>query len=100
MGILEHDKIAKREVLNRQSPGLRFWSQAGAHNTTMVVDEATSIAEITVDSPKICQLKRQHNVVVCSNPSLFFSPVAQSLSDFLSGSSDIKYGSFIDGQTY
>ena len=24
MGILEHDKIAKREVMNRQAPGLRF----------------------------------------------------------------------------
>ena len=57
MGILEHDKIAKREVLNRQVPSLRFWSLPGTQNTTMVVDEATSIAKIFVDSPLICLLK-------------------------------------------
>ena len=77
MGILEHDKIANREVMNRQAPALRFWSQAGAHNTTMVVDEATSIAKISVDSPLLCLLKRQYNVVVCSNP--FFSPMFHNL---------------------
>ena len=82
MGILEHDKIAKREVLNPQAPGLRFWSQAGAHNTTMVVDEATSITKISVDSPLLCLLKRQYNVVVCSNPcfsSLFHKLFQTSL---------------------
>ena len=58
MGILEHDKIAKREVLNRQVPGLRFWSLPGAHGTTVVVDGAPSIAEISVTSPLISLLKK------------------------------------------
>jgi hypothetical protein len=38
MGILEHDKIEKREVLNQQVPSLRFWSLPGSHNTTRVVE--------------------------------------------------------------
>jgi hypothetical protein len=58
MGILEHDKIAKREVLNRQVPSLRFWSLPGADNTAMVVDEAPSTAEISDASPLICLLKK------------------------------------------
>ena len=57
MGILEHDKIAKQEVLNLQVPGLRFWSVPRAHNTSMVVDEGPSIAEISVGSPVISLLK-------------------------------------------
>jgi hypothetical protein len=57
MGILEHDKIAKREVLNRQVPGLRFWSLPRVHSTTMMVDEAPS-AEISVTSPLIGLLKK------------------------------------------
>ena len=79
MGILEHDKIAKREVLNRQDPGLRFWSLPGAHNTTMVVDEA--IAEIPVTSPLINLLKKsiQRGGMF---ELLFFFSVSQSLSDF------------------
>jgi hypothetical protein len=58
MGILEHDKVAKREVLNQQVPGLRFWSLPGAYCATIVVDEAPSIAEICVASPLICLLKK------------------------------------------
>ncbi|KAF8806404.1 hypothetical protein BYT27DRAFT_7212091 [Phlegmacium glaucopus] len=59
MGILEHDKIAKREVLNRQVPGLRFWSLPGvAHSTTMVVNEAPVIPEISATRPLICLLKK------------------------------------------
>ena len=79
MGILEHDKIAKREVLNRQDPGLRFWSLPGAHNTTMVMDEA--IAEISVTSPLISLLKE--SIQRGGMFELFFSfSVSQSLSDF------------------
>ena len=81
MGILEHDKIAKREVLNQQAPSLRFWSQAGAHNTSMVVDESTPIAEISVDSPLICLLKTSIQRGGMFEPLLFF-PVSQTLSDF------------------
>ena len=81
MGILEHDKIAKREVLNQQAPSSRFWSQAGAHNTTTVVDESTSIAEISVDSPLICLLKTSIKRGGMLEPLLFF-PVSQTLSDF------------------
>jgi len=59
MGILEHDKIAKREVLNGQVSGLQFWSPPGvAHSTAMVVDEAPSITEIYATSPLICLLKK------------------------------------------
>ena len=81
MGILEHDKIAKREVLNQQLPSLRFWSLPGAHNTTMVVDEAPSITEISVASPLICLLKMliQRGGMF---ELLFFFPVSQFLSDF------------------
>ena len=81
MGILEHDKIAKREVLNRQVPSLRFWSLPEAQNTTMVVDEAPSIAEISVASPLICLLKKsiQRGGMF---ELLFFFPFSQSLSDF------------------
>lgn len=82
MGILEHDKLAKREVLNRQVPGLRFWSLPGAHNTTEVmVDEAPSIAEVSVASPLICLLKKsiQRGGMF---ELLFFFPVLQFLSDF------------------
>ena len=77
MGILEHDKIAKREVLNRQVPSLRFWSLPGAHNTTMVVDEAPSIAEISVANPLICLLKKliQRGGMF---ELLFFFPVSHS----------------------
>jgi hypothetical protein len=59
MEILEDDKITKREVLNRQVPGLRFWSLSGvAHCPTMVVDEVPSITEISPTSPLICLLKK------------------------------------------
>ena len=81
MGILEHDKIAKREALNRQVPSLRFWSPPGAHNTSMVVDEAPSIAEISVANPLICLLKKsiQRGGMF---EFLFFFPILQSLPDF------------------
>jgi hypothetical protein len=99
MGILEHDKIAKREVLNRQVPSLRFWSLSGAHKTTMVVDEAPSIAEVSVASPLLCILKRSIQRGGMFELLLFF-PVFTISFRFLSGSSDTEYGFFIDGQTY
>lgn len=59
MGILEHDKIAKREVLNRQVPGSGLWSLPGVtHGTAMAIDETPSIAEISATSPLICLLKK------------------------------------------
>ena len=81
MGILEHDKIAKREVLNQQVPSLRFWSLPRAHNTTVVMDEAPSIGEISVTSPLLCLLKKsiQRGGMF---ELLFFFPVSQFLSDF------------------
>lgn len=81
MGILEHDKIAKREVLNRQVPSLRFWSLPGSHNTTMVVDKAPSVAEISVASPLLSLLKKS---IQCGGmfELFFFFPVSQSFSDF------------------
>jgi hypothetical protein len=80
LGILEHDKIAKREVLNRQVPSLRFWSQPGAHNTTMVMDEVPSIAKMSDASPLLCLLKKS---IQCGGKFglLFFFPVSQFLSD-------------------
>ena len=81
MGILEHDEIAKREVMNRHVPSLRFWSLPGAHNTTTVVDEAPSIAEISVASPIICLLKTSIQRGGMFKLLSFF-PVSQSLSDF------------------
>jgi hypothetical protein len=96
MGILEHDKIAKREVLNRQDPGLRFWSLPGTHNTTMVVDEA--IAEISVTSPLIPLLKK--SIQRGGMFELFFFLLCFTISfRLLSGSSDTEYGFYIDGQT-
>ena len=81
MGILEHDEIAKREVLNRQVPSLRFWSPPGAHCTTLVVNEAPSIAEISVASPLLCLLKKsiQRGGMF---ELFFFSLFSQFLSDF------------------
>ena len=74
MGILEHDKIAKREVLNKQVPSLRFWSPPGAQSTTLVVNEAPSIDEISVASPLLCLLKKS---IQCGGmfELLFFFPV-------------------------
>lgn len=57
MGILEHDKIAKKEVLNRQVSGLRFWLSGMAHRTTILMNEAP-IAEISSTSPLIGLLKK------------------------------------------
>ena len=81
MGILEHDKIEKREVLNEQVPSLRFWSPPGAHNTTMVVDETLSFAEISVTSPLMCLFRKliQRGGMF---ELLFFFPFSQPLSDF------------------
>ena len=80
MGILEHDQIAKREMLNRQIPSLRFWSRE-SRNAPMVLDAVPSIAEISVDSPIICLLK---TIIQCGGmfEFLFFFPFSQFLSDF------------------
>jgi hypothetical protein len=99
MGILEHDKIEKREVLNQQVPSLRFWSLPGAHNTTMVVDETLSIAEISVTSPLMCLLKKSIQRGGMFELFVFF-PLSQTSFRLLSGSSGIEYGFFIDSQTY
>ena len=80
LGILEHDKIAKREVLNRKVPSLRFWSVPGDHNT-MAMDEAPSIAEISVASPLIRLLTK--SIQRGGMFELLSSfPVSQPLSDF------------------
>ena len=77
MGILEHDKITKREVLNRQVPGLRFWSLPGvAHSTTKVMDEPPSIAKISATSPLICLLKMSIQRGGMFDVYFFFSPVS------------------------
>ena len=57
MGILEHDKVANRQVLNRQVPDLRFWFPPGARSTA-IVDVTPSVVEFSVTSPLICLLKK------------------------------------------
>ena len=99
LGILEHDEIAKREVLNQQVPILRFWSLLGVHNTTMVVDEAPSIAEISVTSPLLCLLKKTIQCGGMFERFFFLSSFTISFR-LVSGSSDTKFGFFIDVQTY